>query len=1123
MDRNPNGFVIRTTSEQGEPVELELGNRPLVIGSSRQAGFQPGGQYISRRHALVTRTHNQVQVVDLNSRNGTYLNGYRLPPNLKHEWRPGETLRVGTASIELVGPPPVPPPSSSAFHLNLDNPLLTPASTAALTLQYDGGTPQQVYFEGYALQPGLNFSLDPSEAVIDPGSRIAVNARVTPSQPFFLGANIPVEFVAFTPDGLTDKAEGRVRIRPPYHLWLLALLLFFGIAYLTVGVIKGIQTPQPTAIVAVLTQATPAPFTRQPPTPAPSTELPTELPTDGPTATAPEPSATTVDLGVVQTPTVVMTDTEIPICSPQCSAVGWPYVSVKPGDTLFSLAQASGVSAARAAQVNCIADPNVIQAGQNICLPCPDSDGDGTCNQVDNCPSVANPNQADSDNDGQGDACTPPFSLNWVTLPPSLMASQNGTCPATPTSAQAVVKVTSGYPVAEVRAALNIDGRGPQDLGVSPAGDNNYAFQINIPNDLSGNVNASVTVSARDSAGRSGTINASFTITRCQPPPPPPSPTPTGLVVAWAQKLPAKMARDNFYCSKTPTKATALANVSSSDGVDTVTASLALQGGASENVDLPVEKQNGSRYAVSVDLTTLQNANATGGTLTLNARDKKKVEKKLTSAFSIVDCQLEVTWVTQPGANVSLDNKLCPATPASTQGVFSISVPDVVDDTSVTATYTLGATTVALPIQPQGNGRYRLTFDPAALNIAATGAGVITVKVVDQRNAVHTLTANVTIQDCTLRFQWTTLPDSILAGSNATCPTRRLTTTGTVQASLPEAVKTTSATITVPEASGAVFPLVVRSLGGGQYAVDINASVLPPVNSPASTITFQATDIAGGNYQLTTSIQLVDCRGDLTWVVAPPAQIALTACQSVPGLGYAVRFRAEVPSRVTAGAVTAESSNLTRGGAARYTAAEVSTGVYEFAISSLPAGTQVGDKVSIFALAPDHRETPAINTTVVDCPDAPVGADVRQPAPPTATPIPPTDIPAAPTATNPPPPTDVPTPALAQQAPPPTGAPPPQPVDVPTPDVPTQAPPTDVPPVEIPTLDVPVDVPTLDVPVNVPPGEVPTLDAPTDAPSVDVPPTDVPPEAATLPPDNAPTPTDTPTETTGATDVPAAQ
>ncbi len=38
-------------------------------------------------------------------------------------------------------------------------------------------------------------------------------------------------------------------------------------------------------------------------------------------------------------------------------------------------------------------------------IPCNDDDGDGLCSTTDNCPSVANPDQTDTDGDGIGDAC----------------------------------------------------------------------------------------------------------------------------------------------------------------------------------------------------------------------------------------------------------------------------------------------------------------------------------------------------------------------------------------------------------------------------------------------------------------------------------------------------------------------------------------------------------------------------------------------------------------------------------------------------------------------------------------------------------------------------------------------
>jgi NDP-sugar pyrophosphorylase family protein len=49
-----------------------------------------------------------------------------------------------------------------------------------------------------------------------------------------------------------------------------------------------------------------------------------------------------------------------------------------------------------------------------------DSDGDGVSDDVDNCPTVPNPDQSDSDGDGHGDACVPPG-----TIPPGVQIGRN--------------------------------------------------------------------------------------------------------------------------------------------------------------------------------------------------------------------------------------------------------------------------------------------------------------------------------------------------------------------------------------------------------------------------------------------------------------------------------------------------------------------------------------------------------------------------------------------------------------------------------------------------------------------------------------------------------------------------
>ncbi|MFO0949365.1 MAG: FHA domain-containing protein [Planctomycetota bacterium] len=84
----------RTTS-----TEITLRKFPLTVGRHRESQLRITSRLVSRRHCRFDDVSGVLLVTDLNSSNGTYINGRKIEePTLLH---PGDTLDIGPISFEV--------------------------------------------------------------------------------------------------------------------------------------------------------------------------------------------------------------------------------------------------------------------------------------------------------------------------------------------------------------------------------------------------------------------------------------------------------------------------------------------------------------------------------------------------------------------------------------------------------------------------------------------------------------------------------------------------------------------------------------------------------------------------------------------------------------------------------------------------------------------------------------------------------------------------------------------------------------------------------------------------------------------------------------------------------------
>ena len=79
--------------------EIPVRRAKFVIGRSKECQLRPGCNLVSRRHCAILLKDKRILVEDLNSTNGTFLNGNEIegPQALNH----GDHLSVGTFDFEV--------------------------------------------------------------------------------------------------------------------------------------------------------------------------------------------------------------------------------------------------------------------------------------------------------------------------------------------------------------------------------------------------------------------------------------------------------------------------------------------------------------------------------------------------------------------------------------------------------------------------------------------------------------------------------------------------------------------------------------------------------------------------------------------------------------------------------------------------------------------------------------------------------------------------------------------------------------------------------------------------------------------------------------------------------------
>lgn len=98
-ERNRPPAMLKQITGPGAPRDLSFTRDEMVIGRSKAADFTIDSPELSRKHVVAVRDGQEIEVRDLESRNGLYLNGIKVHAVVL---RSGDHLQIGNVTFVFV-------------------------------------------------------------------------------------------------------------------------------------------------------------------------------------------------------------------------------------------------------------------------------------------------------------------------------------------------------------------------------------------------------------------------------------------------------------------------------------------------------------------------------------------------------------------------------------------------------------------------------------------------------------------------------------------------------------------------------------------------------------------------------------------------------------------------------------------------------------------------------------------------------------------------------------------------------------------------------------------------------------------------------------------------------------